>query len=89
MLNVELSNATKKQITFIYSQSVDTNLFNPLIFYTIMMNLQVIGRLGADAHVEANNGKPFVAFNIASDNSGPMLTAPNDDTNMDLLCPQR
>ena len=34
-----------------------------------MMNLQVIGRLGADAHVEANNGKPFVSFNIASDNS--------------------
>ena len=34
-----------------------------------MISLQVIGRLGADAHVEANNGKPFVSFNIASDNS--------------------
>lgn len=30
-----------------------------------MLQLTIIGNLGADAHVEHNNGNPFVSFNVA------------------------
>lgn len=30
-----------------------------------MFRAQVIGNLGSDAHVEQNNGRPFVSFNVA------------------------
>lgn len=34
-----------------------------------MFRAQVIGNLGADAHVEQNNGRPFVSFNVAHNDS--------------------
>lgn len=30
-----------------------------------MLQITVIGHIGADAHIEANNGKPFVSFNVS------------------------
>ena len=34
-----------------------------------MFRAQIIGNLGADAHVESNNGRPFVSFNVAHNDS--------------------
>lgn len=30
-----------------------------------MLQITVVGHIGADAHIEANNGKPFVSFNVS------------------------